>query len=83
MESNLLSLQETELDKDFTFEVSKDVKVTAKITYKKGDVIEMLTTRIRKLETEVNNLNRQKCFVVEDSLRELWENEDDARWDEC
>jgi len=85
-EKNLLEeeiLQETELDKDITFEVSKDIKITARLTFKKGDIIGQLVNRIKRLENEVEKLNKEKIFIIEDSLKELWENEEDARWDKC
>jgi len=83
MKNKILLVQDSELDKDITFEVSKDVKITTRLTFKKGDIIEQLIDRIKKLENEVERLNRQKTFIIEDSLKELWENEDDARWDKC
>jgi len=80
---NLLILQESELDKDITFELSKDIKVTAKLMFKKEDIIEPLIARIKKLEDEVKKLNKLKIRVVEDSLTGLWENEYDERWNKC
>ena len=78
--NSMLTLQETELDKDITFEVSKDVKVTTRLTFRKDDVIEQLVNRIRKLENEVKRFSKDNLIISEDALTKLWDNEDDRRW---
>lgn len=74
-------LQTNEFDQDLTFEISKDVKVTTKLTYKKGDVVEYLVEKIKKLESEVNRLSQNSGKFTEEVLSELWNNEYDSRWD--
>ena len=84
MEKNeLCVIQTLDLDKDITFEFSKDVRMTTKVSFKKGDIIEQLLNRIDNLEKEVSKLDKQKIICAGDSLTELWENEDDAKWDDC
>ena len=78
--SQLIGFQDSELDKELTFEVSKDVKVTTKITFRKGDVIDHLTSRIKELEKKVNTLNKNNVIISEDALTKLWDNENDRRW---
>ena len=78
--SQLIGFQDSELDKELTFEVSKDVKVTTKITFRKGDVIDHLTSRIKNLENEVKILNKNSKIISDDALTKLWDNENDQRW---
>lgn len=71
----------TELDEELTFEFSKDIKVTTKMNYKKGDVIETLIEKIKLLEKEVSRLGKNVILISSsDSLTELWDNEYDERW---
>lgn len=79
--SQLMGFQDSELDKELTFEISKDVKITTKITFRKGDVIDQLTNRIKELERKVNTLNKNNVTISEDALTKLWDNENDRRWD--
>lgn len=79
--SQLIGFQDSELDRELTFEVSKDVKVTTKITFRKGDIIDQLISRIKELEKRVNILNKSNVIVSEDALTKLWDNENDRRWD--
>lgn len=70
----------TEFEKDLTFEVSKNYTITTKVTYKKGDVIETLMKQINKLQQEVIVLQNSSLNLSSDSLSELWDNNEDERW---
>lgn len=81
--NEIFQLQESELNKEVIYEVSKDLKITTKLTFRKGDLIEQLMEKIQKLENDFKKINICKTNVIEDSLRELWENEFDDKWDKC
>lgn len=81
--NEIFQLQESELYKEVIYEVSKDLKITTKLTFRKGDLIEQLMEKIQKLENDFKNINICKTNVIEDSLREIWENEFDDKWDKC
>ena len=70
----------TEFEKDLTFEVSKNYIITTKVTYKKGDVIESLVRQINKLQREVKALENSSLNINPDVLSELWDNEEDDKW---
>ena len=71
-----------ELDEEMTFEVSKNLKVTTRLKYKKGDVIHSLINEINNLKKELNSIKHvQKVLVTEETLIKEWDNEDDAKWD--
>jgi hypothetical protein len=73
-----------ELDEELTFEVSKHLKVTTKVKYKKGDVIESLVNEIENLKKEIDDIKKvKKVLVTEETLIQEWENKDDSRWDQC
>ena len=65
----LIEIEGSELDKELTFEVSKDVKVTTKITFRKGDVIEKLIKRIVDLENKINK--DEKFYILNDKEAEM------------
>lgn len=75
-------ISETELDKDITFEISKEMRVTTKVTYNRGEIVGQLLDRIKRLEEKVEELHCRKTPLT-DSLGDLWENEYDAKWDQC
>lgn len=81
-ETQCSSLCKTELDQDITFEISKNISVNAKVTFRKEDAMTFLLEKIRKLEIKVAELDKDKNLRVEDSLTALWDNEHDAKWDE-
>jgi len=81
--NEIFQLQESELDKELIYEVSKDIKITTKLTFRKGDIIEQLMNKIQMLENDINKLKGYKSIAVEDSLKELWENGYDDKWDKC
>ena len=70
-----------ELDEELTFEVSKQMKVTTRVRYKKGDVIESLVNQIEGLKKEIDSIKGTKHLVTEEVLIKEWDNEDDSRWD--
>jgi len=85
MESNLM-FSENELDQDISFEVTKNVKVTARVNYKKGDVIEGLINRIKHLESQIKNLEGknicpQGALLLQGTLEEIWGDEKENVWD--
>ena len=71
-----------DFEKDLTFEVSKNYTITTKVTYKKGDVIESLIKQINKLQQEVTALKDSSVNISSDVLSELWDNEEDDKWNE-
>lgn len=81
---NSLIFMKGELDKDISFEVTKDVKVTTHVTYKKEEIIENLVNRIKHLESQINQLGKSDSHsIVSESLMDVWDNESDDRWNEC
>jgi len=73
----------TELDREMTFEVSEEIKVTTKIKYKKGDVIDRLVCEINSLKSEIELIKDKKILATRESLVNLWDNEYDERWNKC
>lgn len=69
-----------ELEKDLTYEVSKEVKMVMKFNYKKEDLIGFLIEEVNKLKKQVEWLEDKKNIITQDDLVDLWDNEQDDRW---
>ena len=72
-----------DLDKEVTFEVTENVKVTRTIKYREEDVISLLVREINELKEQVKKIEQKKAFVQEESLIKMWDNESDEKWNDC
>ncbi len=72
----IMTIQDSELDKELIFEK----QVITRVTFRKGDVIDQLMSRIKNLENKVKILNKNNITISEDALTKLWDNENDRRW---
>ena len=70
-------------DKEVTFEVTENVKVTRTIKYGEEDVISLLVREINELKEQVKKIEQKKAFVQEESLIKMWDNESDEKWNDC
>ena len=72
-----------DLDKEVTFEVTENVKVTRQVKYRKEDAISLLIVEINKLKEQIQKIEQKKAFVQEESLIKMWDNEYDEKWNDC
>ena len=72
-----------DLDKEVTFEVTENVKVTRQVKYRKEDAISLLVREINKLKEQIQKIEQKKAFVQEESLIKMWDNEYDEKWNDC
>jgi len=82
-EQILESEDSNELDRDMIFEVSEEIKVTTKIKYKKGDIIDRLVCEINSLKSEMKQIKNKTILATKESLVNLWDNEYDEQWNKC
>lgn len=62
--------------------VAENMMKNHQIKIKKGLKGTQLVLETRELKRNLNFLKHKKVFLVDDSLREVWDNEaDDAAWD--
>ena len=71
------------LDKEVTFEVTKEVKVTKKVKYTKEDVIPLLMKEIIELKEQIKKIQQKSPFIQEESLIKMWDNKYDDKWNNC
>jgi hypothetical protein len=64
--------EDIEINIPFNFENPNEI-----VLYK---VVRGMQSQINNLENEMNKLKQNKINIIEDSLKELWENEYDDRW---
>lgn len=86
IEAKNIVVESNDLDQDLVFEVSKEVKVVIKITYKIGDIIQQLQQLVNEIEDlrlQIQELKKEKILATKESLVELWDNEYDERWNQC
>lgn len=72
-----------DLDKEVTFEVTENVKVTRQVKYRKEDAISLLVREINELKEQIQKIQQKKAFVQEESLIKMWDNEYDEKWNDC
>ena len=72
-----------DLDKEVTFEVTENVKVTRTIKYREEDAISLLVREINELKEQIKKIEQKKAFVQEESLIKMWDNESDEKWNDC
>ena len=72
-----------EVDREVTFEVSKEVKVITRITFSRQELINYLIKEIDGLKLQVNELRNKRFLVTKESLVKLWDNEYDDKWNNC
>ena len=71
------------LDKEVTFEVTRNVKVTTSIKYRAEDAISLLIRELNEIKEQIKKIEQKKAFVQEESLIKLWDNEHDEKWNDC
>jgi len=83
-ENEIYCEYESDIDKDITYEVSDDIKITTKIIYRQKNVINYLINRVRMLEEKLERLDEEsnKISITEESLNELWDNKEDDSWND-
>ena len=81
--SELATQSYRDLDKEVTFEVTQNVKVTREIKYSGEDAISSLIRELNKLKEQLKKIEQKKAFVQEESLIKLWDNEYDEKWNDC
>lgn len=82
--------KEEELDKDISFELSKERRIETKIKFEWGGAIKkiigQLIKKINRLETQVEALEEKsavsKRVVSKESLIRFWSNKSDRKWDQ-
>jgi len=78
-----LFIDDSKVDSEISYEVTKDYKVTAKISFEKEDIFQYLLSEITKLKEKVENLENEKSPIAENALIKFWDNEYDDQWNEC
>ena len=81
--SELATQSYRDLDKEVTFEVTQNVKVTREIKYSGEDAISSLIRELNELKEQLKKIEQKKAFVQEESLIKLWDNEYDEKWNDC
>lgn len=78
-----LFIDASNIDNEISYEVTKEYKVTTKISFEKEDILQYLFSEITKLKEKVENLENEKSPIVENVLIKFWDNEYDDQWNEC
>jgi archaellum component FlaC len=83
IDAKSITIGTNNVEQDLVFEVSKEVRVVTKVTYKKDDFIQQLRSEIDDLRQQVQELKKEKILTTKESLVELWDNDYDERWNNC
>ncbi|MCK4937785.1 MAG: hypothetical protein KAR85_04185 [Methanosarcinales archaeon] len=83
LDPETIYLDDSKLDNEISYEVTKELKVTTKISFEKEDVITHLVSEIKNLKEKVGNLERERSTIAENTLIQFWDNEYDDQWNEC
>ncbi|MBC2698939.1 MAG: hypothetical protein HF976_14410 [ANME-2 cluster archaeon] len=78
-----LFIDNSKVDNEISYEVTKEYKVTVKISFDKEDIIPFLFSEITKLKEKVEHLENEKSPIAENALIKFWDNEYDNQWNEC
>ena len=78
-----LFIDNSKVDNEISYEVTKEYKVAVKISFEKEDIIPYLFSEITKLKEKVENLENEKLPITENALIKFWDNEYDDQWNEC
>ena len=80
---DILFIDSSKVDNEISYEVTKEYKVTTKISFEKEDIFQYLFSEITKLKMKVENLEKEKSPIAENALVKFWDNEYDDQWNEC
>ena len=78
-----LFIDASNVDNEISYEVTKEYKVTTKISFEKEAIFQYLFSEITKLKEKVENLENEKSPIAENALIKFWDNEYDDQWNEC
>ena len=78
-----LFIDDSKVDSEISYEVTKEYKVTTKISFENEDIFQYLFSEITKLKEKVENLEKEKTPIAENALIKFWNNEYDDQWNEC
>ena len=78
-----LFIDASNVDNEISYEVTKEYKVTTKISFEKEDIFQYLFSEITKLKEKVENLEKENSPIAENALIKFWDNEYDDQWNEC
>ena len=76
-------IDDSKVDNEISYEVTKEYKVTTKVSFDKDKIIPHLVSEITKLKVKVDNLEKEKSPIAENTLIKFWDNEYDDQWNEC
>lgn len=84
MEQSSPALEDEELKEEITFDISTDQVVTAKVKYRKGDIVDQLIQEVTRLKQKVNILEEahQGTPVDRAAIQRVWDNPEDEIWNE-
>ena len=78
-----LFIDDSKVDSEISYEVTKEYKVTTKISFEKKAIFQYLFSEITELKEKVENLENEKSPIAENTLIKFWDNEYDDQWNEC
>jgi polyhydroxyalkanoate synthesis regulator phasin len=81
--TQIATFDNCEMQKDVTFEVSKEITIVTKIAYRKEDAIALLTSEIQELKRQIADLKTTNVLATKESLVKLWDNKHDNQWNNC